>query len=58
MRGIGNTQLFGDPGVGLYIDGVFHKGCFLLFFLSLRLESIEVLKGPKASNLVKTPPAV
>ena len=21
-RGIGNTQLFGDPGVGLYIDGV------------------------------------
>ena len=22
LRGIGNTQLFGDPGVGLYIDGV------------------------------------
>ena len=22
LRGIGNTQLFGDPAVGLYVDGV------------------------------------
>ena len=30
MHGIGNTQLFGSPGVQLYVDGVPQK-CFLLF---------------------------
>jgi outer membrane receptor protein involved in Fe transport len=45
LRGIGNTQLFGDPGVGLYIDGV-AQGSTATYSSSLfDLESIEVLKG-------------
>ena len=45
IRGIGNTQLFGDPGVGLYIDGI-AQGSIATYSTALfDLESIEVLKG-------------
>ena len=54
LRGIGNTQLFGDPGVGLYIDGV-AQGSSATYSSSLfDLESIEVLKGYQGHRFGKT----
>ena len=56
LRGIGNTQLFGDPGVGLYIDGV-AQGSTATYSSSLfDLESIEVLKGYRGHHFGKNTP--
>ncbi|MEC8421180.1 MAG: TonB-dependent receptor [Verrucomicrobiota bacterium] len=56
LRGIGNTQLFGDPGVGLYIDGV-AQGSTATYSSSLfDLESIEVLKGYQGYRFGKNTP--
>jgi outer membrane receptor protein involved in Fe transport len=56
LRGIGNTQLFGDPGVGLYIDGV-AQGSTATYSSSLfDLESIEVLKGYQGHRFGKNTP--
>ena len=56
LRGIGNTQLFGDPGVGLYIDGV-AQGSTATYSSSLfELESIEVLKGYQGHRFGKNTP--
>ena len=56
LRGIGNSQLFGDPGVGLYIDGV-AQGSTATYSSSLfDISSIEVLKGYQGHHFGKNTP--
>ena len=45
MRGIGNTQLFGDPAVVLYIDGVPAGSTTTYSSALFDVESVEVLPG-------------
>ena len=45
LRGISNTQLFGDPAVGLYIDGVSSGSTATYSSALFEIEDIEVLKG-------------
>ncbi len=56
LRGIGNTQLFGDPGVGLYIDGVAQGNTATYSSSLFDLESIEVLKGYQGHRFGKNTP--
>jgi len=43
MRGIGNTQFFGSPGVQLYVDGVPQGNVFSYGSDLYDLEAVEVL---------------
>jgi len=56
MRGIGNTQFFGSPGVQLYVDGVPQGNVFSYESDLYDLEAIEVLKGPQGSRFGKLAP--
>ena len=56
LRGIGNTQLFGDPGVGLYIDGIAQGNTATYSSALFDLESIEVLKGYQGHRFGKNTP--
>ena len=56
MRGIGNTQFFGSPGVQMYIDGVPQGNVFSYGSNLYGLEAIEVLKGPQGSRFGKLAP--
>ncbi len=56
LRGIGNTQLFGDPGVGLYIDGVAQGNTATYSSSLFDLESIDVLKGYQGHRFGKNTP--
>ena len=56
LRGIGNTQLFGDPGVGLYIDGIAQGSTATYSTALFDLESIEVLKGYQGHRFGKNTP--
>ena len=56
MRGIGNTQFFGSPGVQMYIDGVPQGNVFSYGSDLYGLEAIEVLKGPQGSRFGKLAP--
>ena len=56
LRGIGNTQLFGDPAVTLYVDGV-PAGSTATFSTHLfELESVEVLRGSQGHHFGKNSP--
>lgn len=56
LRGIGNTQLFGDPAVTLYVDGV-PAGNTATFSTHLfELESVEVLRGSQGHRFGKNSP--
>lgn len=56
LRGIGNTQLLGDPGVGLYIDGIAQGNTATYSSALFDLESIEVLKGYQGHRFGKNTP--
>ena len=56
MRGIGNTQFFGSPGVQMYTDGVPQGNVFSYGSDLYDLEAIEVLKGPQGSRFGKLAP--
>ena len=56
LRGIGNTQLFGDPGIGLYIDGVAQGNTATYSSSLFDLESIDVLKGYQGHRFGKNTP--
>ena len=56
MRGIGNTQFFGSPGVQMYVDGVPQGNVFSYGTDLYDLESIEVIKGSQGSRFGKLAP--
>jgi iron complex outermembrane receptor protein len=56
MRGIGNTQFFGSPGVQLYVDGVPQGNVFSYGSDLYDLEAVEVLKGPQGGRFGKLAP--
>jgi len=47
IRGIANTQLFGSPGVQLYVDGVPQADVSSYSSTLYDVESIEILRGPQ-----------
>ena len=55
IRGIGNTQFFGSPGVQMYVDGVLQGNAFSYGSNLYDLEAVEVLKGPQLSRFGKLP---
>ena len=57
LRGISNTQLFGDPAVGLYIDGVSSGSTATYSSALFEIEDIEVLKGYHGHRFGKNTPA-
>jgi iron complex outermembrane receptor protein len=56
LRGIGNAQLFGDPAVGLYIDGIPQGSTATYSSALFDLESVEVLKGYHGHRFGKNTP--
>ena len=55
-RGIGNTQLFGDPAVSLYIDGVPAGNTATYSSALFDLKSVEILKGSQGHRFGKNSP--
>ena len=56
IRGIGNTQFFGSPGVQLYVDGVPQGNTFSYSSDFYDLEAVEVRKGPQGSRFGRLAP--
>ncbi|MDG1326329.1 MAG: TonB-dependent receptor [Opitutales bacterium] len=56
LRGIGNSQLFGDPAVGLYVDGIPQGSTATYSNTLFEVESIEVLKGYHGHQFGKNSP--
>jgi iron complex outermembrane receptor protein len=49
IRGIAQTDIFGETNVGIYVDGVYVAGREGLNFNFLDLERIETIKGPQSA---------
>ncbi len=49
IRGISQTDIFGEVNVGIFIDGIYVSGREGLNFSQLDLERIEVVKGPQSA---------
>ncbi|HEV2364675.1 MAG TPA: TonB-dependent receptor [Caulobacteraceae bacterium] len=47
IRGIGTEQLFGEPGVAMYVDDVFSNDFISYPTQFYDLERVEVLRGPQ-----------
>ncbi|MBU61016.1 MAG: hypothetical protein CMI26_00785 [Opitutae bacterium] len=56
MRGIGNTQLFGDPAVVLYVDGIPAGSAATYSTTLFDVESVEVLRGFQGHRFGKNAP--
>ena len=54
IRGIANTQLFGAPGVQLYVDDVPQADVSSYASTLSNVESIEVLRGPQGYKFGKS----
>ena len=59
IRGIGQQDFLGvvDPGVGVYVDGVYYARTIATVFDFLDVERIEVLRGPQGTLFGATPSA-
>lgn len=57
LRGIGNTQLFGDPAVSLYVDGIPVGNTATFSTVLFDLEEVEVLRGSQGHRFGKNSPA-
>ena len=53
IRGIANTQLFGAPGVQLYVDGVPQADVSSYNSTIYDVDSIEILRGPQGYHYGK-----
>ncbi len=56
LRGIGNTQLFGDPAVNLYIDGIPAGSTSTYSSTLFDVESVEILSGFQGHHFGKNSP--
>ena len=56
LRGVGNSQLFGDPAVGLYVDGVPQGSTATYSNTLFEVESIDILKGYHGHQFGKNSP--
>ncbi len=56
LRGIGNTQFFGSPGVQTYLDGVPLGSAFSYESELYDLKAVEISRGPQGSRFGKLAP--
>jgi len=56
LRGVGNSQLFGDPAIGLYVDGVPQGSTATYSNTLFEVESVEVLQGYHGHQFGKNSP--
>ena len=56
LRGIGNTQLFGDPAVNLYVDGIPAGSTSTYSSTLFEVESVEILSGSQGHRFGKNSP--
>jgi len=54
IRGIAQTDIFGEPNAAIFVDGVYVAGREGLNFSQLDIERIEVVKGPQSALYGRT----
>jgi len=54
IRGIAQTDIFGETNAGIFVDGIYVAGREGLNFSQLDVERIEVVKGPQSALYGRT----
>ena len=49
IRGVAQTDIFGEPNVAIFLDGVYVSGREAQNFSQLDLERVEIVKGPQST---------